>query len=79
MMDPLRDDPRTLQNINDQVRSLPNCPSCGYLTRLDKITVRLVGKGRFVAYVLRCVHSITAGRPEGSPQCTFVVPMTPEP
>lgn len=73
------DEPGMVDNINDQVRRLPACPSCGYLTRLDRITVRKVGKGRFVAYILRCVYSITEARPQGAPRCTFVLPMAEVP
>jgi hypothetical protein len=69
-----REDPE-VQNINDQVRSLPGCPSCGYLTRLDRITVRLTAGGKLVTYVLRCVNSITHGREPGFEPCSFVVSM----
>lgn len=68
-----------VQNINDRVRSLPDCPSCGYLTRLDRITIRAVDGGQFVAHVLRCVRSITERREPGFVACQFVVPMTYEP
>ena len=67
---------REVQNINDQVDALPGCPTCGYLTRLDRITVRLVAGGTLVTYVLRCVNSITRGREPGFQPCSFAVPMT---
>lgn len=64
-----------VQSINDQVHALPGCPTCGYLTRLDRITVRISAGGALVAYVLRCVDSITYGREPGFNPCSFMVPM----
>lgn len=77
--------------INDQCRSLPRCPVCGYITDLVEVVIRRAkkpgggaGGGRWVSYVLRCLNSVDPdglrrARDPDRALCSFSIPMTFEP
>ena len=59
----------SMRNINDQVDDLPECPVCGYLTRVDVIEINATDGSMLNATILRCVNTLRG-------ECSFVVPLT---